>query len=79
MYIKVRAEAGAKKEEISKIDEDTYEIKVREPAERNMANVRIRELVARDLGIKIEKVKILTGHHAPRKILVVDDAQNYST
>jgi len=64
--------AGSKKEFVKKLSGDLFEISVREKAERNQANVRVRELVAKELKVPIEKVKILTGHHSPGKIFVVD-------
>ena len=45
MYIKVKVTAGAKKEMIIKKSEDHFDISVKEPAERNLANKRVIELV----------------------------------
>ncbi len=71
MYIKVHVIAGAKKELVLKKSSDTYNISVKEPAEQNMANKRILELVADDLKIPRGKIRIVTGHHSPSKILSV--------
>ena len=73
MYIKVRAKAGAKKEEILKKSADHFEISVREKAERNMANGGILELVARYFKLPKGKVRIVSGHHSPGKILSVGE------
>ena len=74
MYIKVHVIAGAKKELIKKRGKDAYDISVREPAEQNMANRRVLELIAQDLGIPKGKVRIITGHHSPGKILsIIED------
>jgi uncharacterized protein YggU (UPF0235/DUF167 family) len=72
MYIKVRVTAGAKRELVEKVSFDHYDISVREPAERNMANTRIRELVAHELGVPLGKVRIISGHHSGSKMLSVD-------
>lgn len=72
MYIKVKITAGARKEKFSQISEDHFEISVREKAERNMANTRIREMVAEFFKVSVGKTKIISGHHSPGKILNVD-------
>jgi uncharacterized protein YggU (UPF0235/DUF167 family) len=38
MYIRVHANPGARKERVMKIDDTTYQVAVKEPAERNMVN-----------------------------------------
>ena len=73
MYIKVHVVAGAKREVFLKKAGDLYEIAVREPAERNMANRRVLELVARDLQVPVGRVRIVSGHHSPSKIFSVID------
>lgn len=71
MYIKVRIKTGSKREIIKKISEDHFEVSVREKAERNLANTRVREIIAEELGLSIRKVRIIKGHHSPSKILSV--------
>lgn len=71
MYIKVRVFAGSKKEEFKKISDTHFEIKVKEKAERNMANKKVVELVRQRLGA-MGDVRIISGHHSPSKILSVD-------
>ena len=73
MYIKVHVVAGAKKELLKRKTADSYDISVREPAERNMANKRVLELVARELKVAVEKSRIVSGHHSPSKILSIRD------
>jgi uncharacterized protein YggU (UPF0235/DUF167 family) len=72
MYIKVRVTAGAKRELVEKLSEDHYDISVKEPALRNMANTRIREIIALEHGIPLGKVRIISGHHSGSKMLSVD-------
>ena len=72
MYIKVKVEAGSKKEEIKKKSETSFFIKVKEPAERNLANTRIREIIAIIYEINVKSVRIISGHQSPNKILTVD-------
>jgi len=69
MYIKVRVNAGAKKEVVVKKGESEFLISVREPAERNLANHRICELIANHFKLPAKSVRIISGHHSPTKIL----------
>lgn len=64
--------AGAKKEIVIDRGEGRYDIAVRQKAEQNQANMRVRELIARVYEVPIGKVRIHSGHHAPGKILLVD-------
>lgn len=71
MYVKVRVIPKAKKETVSKIDDQIFEMTVKEPAERNLANNRIKELLAEEYGVKIESVRIISGHHSGSKMFDV--------
>lgn len=72
MYIHVKVTAGSKKESWKKKSEDHFEISVKEKAERNMANARVLELVAKHFKVPLKKVRIVNGHRHPSKLLVVD-------
>ncbi len=72
MYIHVRVTAGAKKEQLRKTKKDHFEAVVTEKAERNMANRKVIALIACHYKVSIGKVRIVTGHHAPSKIVAVD-------
>jgi uncharacterized protein YggU (UPF0235/DUF167 family) len=72
MYIKVKVQASAKKEEIIKKKLDTYIISVKEPAERNLANKRVCEIIASLFVISIKNVRIISGHQSPSKILSIN-------
>ncbi|MBP6923971.1 MAG: DUF167 domain-containing protein [Candidatus Pacebacteria bacterium] len=71
MYIKVRVYPGMKKESITKVGEDSFEVITKAPAERNLANVRVRELIAVQYEVPVSAVRFVTGHHSPSKILEV--------
>ncbi len=71
MYIKVKVTAGARKESLEKISDDHFEVAVKEKAERNMANKRVLELIADFFSLPSGKVKLVSGHHSPGKILDV--------
>lgn len=81
MYIRVTVTAGARKEVFVQKSEDHFaspvglwprDISVKEKAERNMANVRVLEIVAKYFKISKNKVRIVNGHHHFSKLLVVE-------
>ncbi len=72
MYIRVHAIPKARKEQVMKEGESTYYISVKEPAEQNMANKRIRTILAEQLGVSEGRVRLLTGHHSSSKMYSVD-------
>lgn len=69
MYIKVKATPSAKKEELTKISEDTFQIFVKEPPRGGAANKRIVEVMSEEFSAK---AKIISGHHSRNKIISVD-------
>ncbi|PIP69181.1 hypothetical protein CO033_02540 [Candidatus Nomurabacteria bacterium CG_4_9_14_0_2_um_filter_32_10] len=72
MYIRVKVSPNAKKEIFKKINEDHFEISVKEKAERNMANKKVLEIVANYFKVENGKVRIVNGHRSLTKLLVVD-------
>ncbi len=71
MYVRVHVYAGMKKEQVTKIKDDTYEIVTKMPAERNLANERVREIIAGEYKVPEKAVRITHGHHHPNKLLEV--------
>ncbi len=71
MYVRVHVYAGMKKEQVTKLKDAVYEIVTPAPAERNLANQRVRELIAREYEVTASSVRIVTGHHNPSKLLEV--------
>jgi len=72
MYIKVRVKTKQKAELLKEISKDHLEISIKEPAERNLANSRIVEMVREHFKVYNGVVRIVSGHHSPSKILDVD-------
>lgn len=68
MYIRVQVKPSAKKESVIKTDDKTFSIAVKEPSERNLANGRVRSILASEFGVSAAKVKLVSGHRSPRKI-----------
>ncbi len=69
MFIKVRVITGAPKEVITKKEDDLIEMYIREPAERNLANRRVLEVI-REMYPNMP-VRIVNGHHSPSKMIEV--------
>jgi uncharacterized protein YggU (UPF0235/DUF167 family) len=70
MYIKVRVKTGQKKEVIEEKSKGNFVVSIKQKAERNMANQRIIQIFQEIFDTK--QVKILSGHHAPRKMVSID-------
>ncbi len=70
MYLKVKVITKAKKEEIKRLSDDALEIRLREPAERNMANKRVLAIIQEMYSDCA--VRMISGHHHPTKILSID-------
>ena len=71
MYIHIKVKTSAKKESFEQINDDHFKVSVREPAERNLANTRILELVKNRFPDS-QGIKIVSGHHSPSKLLSVN-------
>jgi uncharacterized protein YggU (UPF0235/DUF167 family) len=71
MYIHVRVEAGSKKEYLDQLDDTHFKVSVKEPAEQNMANWRVIEMIAEHFGKPTSKIRMISGHHSPSKILSI--------
>ena len=69
--IHARVSPAAKKESLIEKPLDIFEIRVRETAERNAANNRVRELIAQHFGVSVRAVSIRAGHHSSNKMLRV--------
>lgn len=75
MYIRVRVNADAKKESFAQVAEDSFLVSVKDPAEQNLANKRVLELIALHFGITSKQIRIISGHHSPGKILSIPDTK----
>jgi len=71
MEVKVTVVVHAKKEKIVSEKDGTLMIMVKEKGERNMANRRVRELVAEHFNVSSKAVRIVAGVHAPKKRVTI--------
>ncbi len=67
MRVRVRVKADARNESFTVVNESTFVLAVREPAERNAANARIKTLLASYFEVSPKNVRLLRGHHSPHK------------
>ena len=67
--IEVKVIARAKKEEIQKLGENNYRIKVSVPPEKGRANERVIELLSGEFGVPRNQIKIISGKTSNRKIV----------
>jgi uncharacterized protein YggU (UPF0235/DUF167 family) len=72
MFIKVKVTAGSRKEKIEKKSDDHFIVSVKEPAERNLANNRVCEIIAMNFNVNRKAVKIINGHQSSSKILSIN-------
>lgn len=73
MYIRVKVIPNAKKEYVESEGENRLIISVKEKPEQNMANHRVRELLAARLDKKIGDIKLISGHHHRIKMFSVKE------
>ena len=60
-YVRVRVRTDARKEQVENVQKDLWKIDVREKAERGVANARVRELLAKEIGCRKEKLHLIKG------------------
>lgn len=72
MYIKVTVTPDAKRGEVVQKNTHEFLISVREPAEQNRANTAMRIALAEYFKVAVGQVRIISGHHSPRKMVSVD-------
>lgn len=61
MRIKVKVKPGASRNEVKKIDQYTYEVKVTAVPEKGKANEKVIELLSDYLDVPKSKIKIVKG------------------
>lgn len=71
MYIKVKVHAGEKKNELKQKSQDAFEVWVKAPAERGLANEAVRAILAEHLGIEAKNLHLIKGATSPAKIYEV--------
>ena len=70
-YLKVKLHADEKKEKLIQKSADTFEIWVKAPAERGLANAAVRAALAAHLGPAENKLSLIKGATSPAKIFLL--------
>ncbi len=69
MYIKLKVITDSKIEKLEKVSEDSWHIWVKVPAENNVANTRVLEIIRKEYPN--QSIRIVSGHHSPSKIVSI--------
>ncbi|OGD30022.1 hypothetical protein A2833_02870 [Candidatus Azambacteria bacterium RIFCSPHIGHO2_01_FULL_44_55] len=71
MKIIVKARPNSKNESVEKIDDLHFEVSVKEPPVKGMANEAIRRALAAYFKISPSRVNIVAGHTSKSKIVEI--------
>ena len=69
--LSVRVHPKSRKQEITKLDENSYKIHVRSAPSKGEANEEVRRLVAKNWDVPISRVKIARGHRSRDKLVTI--------
>ncbi|HLF53609.1 MAG TPA: DUF167 domain-containing protein [Candidatus Nanoarchaeia archaeon] len=72
MILEVKVRPNSKVEKIDKISDKGYKINVKEPAENNKANIRVINLLSKELGVDFRKIRI-KNPASRNKIIEISD------
>ena len=70
-FIKLKVHADSKRSIIKESAKDAYEIWVKAPAERGLANEAVLGILAQTLQCPAGRIRIVKGAHSPSKIVKV--------
>ncbi|MBU4224019.1 DUF167 domain-containing protein [Patescibacteria group bacterium] len=73
MKIFVKVKPGAKEEKIEKIGESDFEVWVKEPPIRGMANQAVIRVLADYFNTPVSGVKIISGHTSRHKTIQINE------
>ncbi len=73
MYVRVHVSPSVKREFVIKKSDELLDVGVREPAERGLANARVRELVALHFSVPETAVRLISGHTGRNKLFSIQD------
>ncbi len=73
MKIKVKVKPNAKKNEVKRIEEDFYEVRVTVVPEKGKANKKVIELLSKELKVPKSRIKLIRGETSKEKIFEIED------
>jgi uncharacterized protein YggU (UPF0235/DUF167 family) len=68
--IRLKVHPGERRDRLEKRGEGVYELWLRAPAERGLANAAALALLARELGCPPKSLRLIKGSRAPSKIVM---------
>ena len=71
MLFHVKIEPESKEDSVTQKNKTSFLVKVRDEAKENKANYKMLFLLAKHFKIEKNKLRIITGHHSPSKILEI--------
>ena len=71
MLVRVHVTPNAKKAQVAKVDDGSFEVKVDERAAGGRANKRLVEILAEHFGVPKSRIAILRGAKSRDKLLEV--------
>ncbi len=74
--VNAQVHAEAKKEHIAEKANGRLVVFVKEPARRNLANMRVRTLLAAYYKVPAQCVRLSAGHRSPRKVFEISDPEH---
>jgi len=72
ILLSVKVQPSARKQEIQKISDREYKIRVLSPPIEGKANKEVIEVVASHFHLPVSRIKILRGQKSRKKIVVLD-------
>ena len=69
MLIRLKVHPDERRDRVEKRAEGSYELWVRAPAERGLANEAALSLLARELGCEAKSLRLVKGSRSPSKIV----------
>lgn len=71
MIVSVKVKPGNKEEKINKINGNSYQISIKERAEKGKANISLIKLIAKYFNVSSSAVRIKSGLASKSKILEI--------
>lgn len=71
VLLNIKAVPGAKRDEVAGVLGERLKIRVSAPPEGGKANDAIRELLARELGVRARDIRLVRGASSPEKTVII--------
>ena len=71
MLINVRVSTNAKQVQVTKIDNDSYEVRIDERAIEGRANNRLLEILSKHFGVPKSRITIIRGAKSRDKLIEI--------